>query len=52
MLAMICLLLAEEKSKLEKETNAGVLQETEIRVAENLNNLAAKITLLSESLKE
>lgn len=51
MLAMICLLLAEEKSKLEKETHAGVLSENEARLAENLNNLAAKITLLSESLK-
>ena len=52
MLAMICLLLAEEKSKLEKETNASVVEASEQRMVENLKNLAIKITNLTENLEK
>lgn len=52
MLAMICLLLAEEKSKLEKETNASVLEASEQKMAESLKNLAIKITNLAENLEQ
>ena len=50
MLAMICLLLAEEKSKLEKETNAEILEKSESQMAESLKNLALKIETLAENL--
>ena len=43
LLAMLCLLLAEEKSKLEKSTNAIALDETTKQIAEKINNLATKI---------
>ena len=52
MLAMICLLLAEEKSKLEKETNASVLEASEQKMTESLKNLAIKITNLTENLEK
>ena len=52
MLAMICLLLAQEKNKLEKETNAELLEKSETVMAESLNNLASKITLLAENLQQ
>ena len=51
LLAMMCLFLAEEKSKLEKETNAALLEQSETAVAESLQNLALKITTLAENLK-
>jgi len=50
LLAMICLLLADEKTKLEKETNAAVLEQSESQMAENLKNLALKIETLTENL--
>ena len=50
MLAMICLLLAEEKSKLEKETNAEILEQSESKMAESLKNLALKIETLAENI--
>ena len=50
MLAMICLLLAEEKNKLEKETNAAILEKSETQMAESLKNLSLKIETLAENL--
>lgn len=50
LLAMICLLIAEEKSKLQKETNAEILEQSESQLIENLNNLALKITNLADNL--
>lgn len=50
LLAMMCLLLADEKNKLEKETNVAVLEQTESQLAENLKNLALKIETLTENL--
>ncbi|MBQ7413752.1 MAG: cell division protein ZapA [Alphaproteobacteria bacterium] len=52
LLAMICLLLAEEKSKLEKETNAELLEQSETKMVESLNSLALKITTLTENLQQ
>lgn len=52
MLAMICLLLAEEKNKLEKETNVEILEKSESKMIESLNNLALKITALAEDLEK
>ena len=50
MLAMMCLLILEEKSKLEKETNAEILEKSESQMAESLKNLALKIETLAENL--
>lgn len=52
LLAMICLLLAEEKNKLEKATNAEMLEQTEEQLAECLQNLAIKIDGLAESIEQ
>ena len=52
MLAMICLLLAEEKNRLEKETNASILEADEQKMAESLKNLSIKITNLAENLEQ
>lgn len=51
LLAMLCLLLAEEKSQLEKNTNAAVLDETKKEIAERLNNLSTKIAGLATDLE-
>ena len=51
LLAMICLVLAEEKNKLEKETNAELLKQSDLSVAESLQNLALKIENLADNLK-
>ena len=51
LLAMLCLLLAEEKSQLEKNTNAALLDETKKEIAERLNNLSAKIVGLATDLE-
>lgn len=51
LLAMICLLLAEEKDKLEKETNAEILEQSQTHITESLRNLALKIETLAENLK-
>ena len=51
LLAMMCLLLSEEKSKLEKETNAEILAQSQQDVAESLQNLALKIESLAENLQ-
>ncbi|MDY6407989.1 MAG: cell division protein ZapA [Pseudomonadota bacterium] len=50
MLAMMCLLISEEKSKLEKETNAEILEKSESQMAEALKNLALKIETLAENI--
>lgn len=50
LLAMLCLLLAEEKTKLERNTNAGVMDESAKLLADRINNLAAKINSLSQDL--
>lgn len=52
LLAMICLLLAEEKNQLEKATNAEMLEQSETQVTESLQNLALKINALAESLTQ
>ncbi len=52
LLAMLCLLLAEEKSQLEKNTNAAVLDENRKEIAERLNNLSAKIAGLAADLQQ
>lgn len=50
LLAMICLLLAEEKSQLEKTTNSDSLLENQKQITESLNNLANRIGVLADDL--
>ena len=52
LLAMLCLFLAEEKSKLEKNTNAAVMDETKKQLTEKINNLTIKINGLVSDLNE
>ena len=55
LLAMICLLLAEEKHVLQKEAGAsgnGLSSETDEKLAEALNHLAIKINVLAENLEQ
>ncbi len=52
LLAMLCLLLAEEKKHLEKATNASVVEQTTDALAQSLKNLATKIDVLAESLEQ
>ena len=52
LLAMLCLLLAEEKHHLEKATNASVMEQTTDVLAQSLKNLATKIDVLAESLEQ
>lgn len=54
LLAMICLLLAEEKAVLQKSAeNGGSLSaDTQDRLAEALNNLAVKINVLADDLEK
>lgn len=52
LLAMLCLFLAEEKSKLEHNTNAVVIDETKKQLSEKINNLVAKINGLVADLNE
>ncbi len=51
LLAMLCLLLAEEKNNLEKETGMEGRSETNKQLAESLNNLAIKVAVLAENLE-
>ncbi len=51
LLAMLCLLLAEEKSQLEKKTNVAVLDETRKDITERINNLSTKIAGLATDLE-
>ena len=52
LLAMICLLLAEEKHHLEKATNAQMLEQTTDQIAQSIQNLALKVGVLAESLEQ
>jgi len=52
LLAMLCLLLAEEKHHLEKTTNASVMEQTTDALTQSLKNLATKIDVLAESLEQ
>ncbi len=51
LLAMMCLLLAEEKHHLEKETNAEILSQTSNQIAESIQNIAAKVGVLVDTLQ-
>ena len=52
MLAMMCLLLAEEKHHLEKETNAEILDKTSEQIAQSIQNIALKVGVLADTLQE
>lgn len=54
LLAMICLLLAEEKAVLQKNVAqvSGIPTETQEKLTEALTNLAVKINGLAESLEQ
>ena len=52
LLAMLCLLLAEEKHHLEKATNASIVEQTTDVLTQSLKNLATKIDVLAESLEQ
>lgn len=52
LLAMICLLLAEEKHHLEKATNARLIEQTTDQIAQSIQNLALKVNVLAESLEQ
>jgi len=52
LLAMLCLLLAEEKHHLEKATNASVVEQKTDVLVQSLKNLATKIDVLAESLEQ
>ena len=52
LLAMICLLLAEEKNHLEKATNASIMEQNNDLIAESIQNLAVKVNVLAESLHQ
>ncbi len=51
MLAMMCLLLAEEKHHLEKETNAEILDKTSEQIAQSIQNIALKVGVLADTLQ-
>ena len=50
LLAMLCLLLAEEKSQLEKNTNASRLDEANREITEKLSHLTNKIINMATDL--
>lgn len=54
LLAMICLLLAEEKAHLQKsvENASGMPAETRDELVEAIGNLAVKINMLAENLEQ
>lgn len=54
LLAMICLLLAEEKHTLQKNANTGgaLSEDIQEQLAEALNHLAIKINVLAENLEQ
>lgn len=54
LLAMICLLLAEEKAQLQKNTEAvsGVPAEVQDKLVEAISHLAVKINVLAENLEQ
>ena len=52
LLAMICLLLAEEKQHLERSTNSQMLEQATDQIAQSIQNLALKVGVLAESLEQ
>ncbi len=54
LLAMICLLLAEEKAQLQKNTEvvSGVPVEVQDKLVEAISHLAVKINVLAENLEQ
>jgi len=52
LLAMICLLLAEEKQHLERTTNSKILEQATDQIAQSIQNLALKVNVLAESLEQ
>jgi len=54
LLAMICLLLAEEKAQLQKsvENISGMPTEAQEKIVEALSHLAVKINVLAENLEQ
>ncbi len=50
LLAMLCLLLAEEKGQLEKSADMSMLVENQKQIADSLNSLAARISVLADDL--
>ena len=52
LLAMICLLLAEEKHHLEHSMNAQALGQATDQIAQSIQNLALKVGVLAESLEQ
>lgn len=54
LLAMICLLLAEEKAQLQKsvESTSGMPVQTQDELVQALANLAVKINMLAENLEQ
>lgn len=52
LLAMLCLLLAEEKSQLEKNVNVDSFLENQKQIAGSITVLAEKIESLADSLNE
>ncbi len=52
LLAMMCLILAEEKNKLERTTNAVVLDESAKQLAERIQNIANKISSTAQDLNK
>lgn len=50
LLAMLCLLQAEEKNQLEKTTNIDSLSENQKQITESLTNLATRISVLADDL--
>ncbi|MBQ3034799.1 MAG: cell division protein ZapA [Alphaproteobacteria bacterium] len=52
LLAMLCLLLAEEKSQIEKNSQTATYLENQKQVVDLIQNLTMKINSLTESLSE
>lgn len=52
LLAMLCLLLIEEKTKLEKNVNVSDIQETQTQIANNIQALAIRVNALADYLAE
>ena len=50
LLAMLCLLLAEEKGQVEKNSQTGLYLENQRQVVDLIHNLTMKINSLTESL--
>ena len=52
LLAMMCLLLAEEKHNLERSSISMETQQTTEQLAQSIQNLAFKVGVLAESLEQ